>query len=191
MTSLKKITVYALAAGFLCLVAPSCSNEKDSKEIAEDSNDAKFDGKTEKDADYLANSYLSNLFEIQVSQHAAANAYTADVKELAAMLVEKHTKMNNDIRALAEQKSVTLPTDLTDDQRDKITKLSEKTGIEYDKEYTSMMKDKHEDAVKTYSKIANNAEDAEVKNWASNTITEVQSHLGMVQGSCNRLKDMK
>jgi putative membrane protein len=189
---MKKIILYVTTFGFLSLIAPSCgNNEKDTKEMAEESNDAKFDGKTEKDADRLADSYLSNLFEIEVSQQATGKASTGDVKQLASMLVEKHTAMNEDIRTMANTQGVTLPAGITEEQREKINKLGEKTGMEYDREYTKMMKDKHEKAVDNYSKIAEKTDNSAIREWASATVTEVRSHLDMVNATWEKIKDMK
>jgi len=189
MNTFTKLTAIALI-GFATLT--SCSNEsKDSKEAAEDMNEAKFNKDDEKDADCLVNAYSSNMFEIKMSENAAMNATTADVKKLAGMIVEAHTRMNSDVKMLADKKQVTLPSDLTDEQRNKIEKLADKTGIDYDKEYVSIMKDKHEDAIKTYEKYSEKCVDADIKTWAGQSVPEVRSHLDMVESTWNTIKDVK
>jgi len=191
MTLLKTLNTALLCLG-LTVAASSCSNEnKDSKEVAEELNEEKFDKDGEKAADKLVHAYSANLFEIKAAENAALNATTEDVKKLSAMLVEAHTKMNVDIKSLADQKGVTLPSDLTEEQRKDIEKLAEKTGIDYDKAFTDKMKSKHEDAVKFYEKTAEKCDDAEIKNWAATTTPEVRSHLDMVLMTENSLKDRK
>jgi len=182
-----KTAVFCLGIALL----GSCSDKNDPKDQAENVNDKKFSGEEEKAADKLVNAYSSNLYEIKVSENAITKASTADVKKLAGMLVAAHTKMNTDVQKLAESKNVTLPGDLSDDQRQKIEKLSGKTGLDYDKEYTKEMRDKHESAVKTYEKISDKCDDPDIKHWAAQTLPEVRSHLDMVESTWNNIKDMK
>jgi putative membrane protein len=175
----------------LTMFAASCSNEKDSKEVAEETNEANLNKDEEKAADKLVHAYSANLFEIKAAENAAMNASTEDVKKLSAMLIEAHSKMNADVKTLADAKGVTLPADLTEDQRKELEKLAEKTGIDYDKAFTDKMKSKHEDAVKFYDKTAEKCDDPQVKTWASNTAPEVRSHLDMVLMTENAIKDRK
>jgi putative membrane protein len=187
----KKLSIAVLYAG-LAIATVSCSNhEKDSKETAKEMNEAKFDKEGEKEADKLVHAYSSNLYEIRASENAAMNATTPEVKKLAGMLVEAHTKMNEDVKNLAAGKGVTLPTDLSDEQRQHMEKLTEKSGIEYDKAYTEQMKKKHEDAIEFYEKTAEKCDDADIKAWANNTVPEVRSHFDMVMSSYNLVKDRK
>jgi putative membrane protein len=187
-----KTTLHATILCFgLTLLTASCSHEKDSTEVAEDVNKENLDKDGEKAADKLVHAYSANLFEIQAAEQAAMNASTEDVKKLSAMLIEAHSKMNVDVKTLADAKGVTLPVDLTEDQRKELEKLAEKTGIDYDKAFTDKMKNKHEDAVKFYEKTSEKCDDPQIRNWASTTAPEVRSHLDMVLMTENVIKDKK
>ncbi len=175
----------------LMTIAVSCNDTKDSKEIAEDINKENFDRKDAKEVDKLVEAYASNLFEIAAAQNASTNATTDEVKKLSAMLVEAHSKMNADIKTLADKKMVTLPTDISEDQRKDIEKLAEKKGLDYDKAFTEKMKTKHEKAVDFYEKTADKCEDTEIKIWATLTVPEVRSHLDMVIMTQDAIKDRK
>lgn len=175
----------------LTLTTASCSGEKDSKETAEEINAENLDKDEEKAADKLVHAYSANMFEIRAAENASANAVTEDVKKLSAMLVEAHGKMNADVKALADAKGVMLPSELTEEQKKELEKLSEKTGMDYDKAFTDKMKNKHEDALKFYEKTAEKCEDPQVRNWASVTVPEVRSHLDMVLMTENAIKDKK
>jgi putative membrane protein len=196
ITKTLTIKTALLCVGFAFVT--SCSNDshsdntnKDPKEQAEDINDEKFNNEGEKAADKLVDAYSSNLFEIKASEHALTRASLPEVKKLAGMLAEAHKKMNEDVERLAQTKNVTLPTDLSDDERKKIEKLSEKTGINYDKEYADLMEDKHDEAVKNYEKMADKGDDAEIKQWAAQTLPQIRSHQDMVEATRNTVKDLK
>lgn len=176
----------------LSIAITACSNEaKDSKEAAENANEQKFDKEGEKAADKLVHAYSANMFEIKAAENAATNAITPEVKKLSAMLVEAHTKMNSDVKALADSKSISLPIDLTEEQRKDLEKLAEKTGIDYDKAFVAKMKDKHEAALKFYESTADKCDDTTIKSWAASTAPEVRSHLDMVLVIENDIKDRK
>jgi len=193
MTTLKKITTYSTALCLAVTLFASCSgtDNKDSKDLAEDMNEEKFDRKEEKAADYLVEAYSGNMYEIQVSENAALNASDAEVKKIAAMMIQAHTKMNFDVQTLANSKGITLPTTLTEDQTKCIQKITDKTGLDYDREYISDLKDKHEKTLKMLEKVSEKCDDAEIKNWATSSIPEVQHHLNMVNATHETLKNRK
>lgn len=182
----------AVLCSAMAFTTVSCSGKhEDSKDVAENMNDEKFDGKAEKEAEKLVDAWSANLFEVRMSENASLNATTPEVKNLAMMLVEKHNRMNEDVKALAAQKQVSLPTDLTEEQRKDIEKLAEKTGLDYDKHFTETMKEKHENALRNYEKIAEKCEDPEIQSWAAKNVTEVREHLDMVMSAHNAVKDKK
>lgn len=189
MTILKKLCIPMAVC--LMTIAVSCNDTKDSKEVAEDINKENFDREGEKEADKLLEAYASNLFEIAAAQNASMNATTDEAKKLSAMLVEAHTKMNTDVKALADKKGVAVPSDITEDQRKEIEKMADKKGIDYDKAFVEKMKDKHEKAVDFYEKTAEKCDDSEIKIWATLTIPEVRSHLDMVLMTHDAIKDRK
>ncbi len=191
MNTLKKITGYVMALSLILTLTTSRSNNKDEKEVAEEVNEANLDKKEEKGAQHLVDAYSGGMFEIKASENAALNASSAEVKKIATMMVEAHGKMNLEIEKLANTKGVTLATDLTDDQRKELEKLTEKTGIDYDKAYISKMKDKHEDALSMLNKVSEKCDDAEIKTWAQTTAPEVSSHLEMIKAADENLKDKK
>lgn len=184
----KTLSAAVLCAGLMGFAA--CSGDhKDPKEMAEEMNDNKFDNDGEKAADKLVHAFSSNLYEIRASEEAAMNAATPEVKQLAGMLIAAHTKMNEEVKAMAATKDVTLPADLSDGQRRDLEKLGEKSGMDYDKEYTDQMKSKHEKAVDFYEKTADKCDDADIRTWASSTLPEVRSHLDMVKTTCESVKN--
>jgi putative membrane protein len=195
MNTISKITFNA-AVFLLCLsLAPSCSNNnndsKESKEVAEEVNEEKFDREGEKDADRLNEAYVTSLYEVKASEQAVTRATTAEVKKLAEMMVQAHTKMNTEIQGLAGRKNITLATDITDELNRKMEKLNEKNGLDYDKEYTEQMRERHQEGIKLTERAADKGEDAEIKQWASASTPQLRAHLDMIESTHNMIKDMK
>ncbi len=163
------------------LLIASCDNNQraeDTKVIAEERNEAKFDNDDqEDDAEFLVNAAEINLEKIQLAQLAQKNGTSADVKELGRMMEQAHTKSLNDLTALARSKNITIPTSVTDDARDAYDNLNKKSGIDFDKAYADRMISGHKDAINAFEKASTKANDIDIKNWAIATLPVLRTHL--------------
>jgi hypothetical protein len=56
-------------------------------------------------------------------------------------------------------------------------KLAKATGAEFDQEYVDMMVDQHENDVQLFEKTSKNAQDSEVRTFASTHLPALQGHL--------------
>lgn len=185
-----KLVVRALfiAALFshVTLFMESCNNNnttadqnkpEDTKKVAEEQNDAKFEGDKSKDAEFLVKAAGINLEEIKLGGLAQEKGMSKEIKDLGKMMAEQHQKSMDDLQALAAKKSITLPVSITDDGQKTYDKLSEKSGKDFDKAFADKMVDGHKDAISMFEKASNNAEDPEIKTWASVTLVTLHRHL--------------
>jgi putative membrane protein len=171
-----------LGAALIIIFLNSCKNEtkqEDPKEVAEDANETKFDSidSKEDDSQYLVDQAEINLEEIEIGKLAQTKSTNAEVKKFGKMLVDEHTKSASEVSTLAKTKNFTLPTSLTEDGQDKFNKLNEKSGVDFDKKFADMMVDGHEKAIDKIKKAAENAKDADVRQWATNSIPVLTTHL--------------
>lgn len=172
-----------LGAGLLVLCLQSCKKtepkQEDPKEVAEDANEAKFDSidSKEDDSEFLVDQAEINLAEIEIGKLAQTKSTNAEVKKFGKMLVDEHTKSASEVSTLAKVKNFTLPTSLTEEGQEEYNKLNEKTGVDFDKKFADMMIDGHEKAIKKLEKAAKDANDQEVRTWASNNIAGLTAHL--------------
>lgn len=171
-----------LGAGLLLVSLNSCKNEnklEDPKEVAEDSNEAKFDSIADKkdDSEFLVDIAEVNLAEIEIGKLAQTKSTNPEVKKFGKMLVDEHTKSASEVSTLAKAKNFTLPTSLTQEGQDEYKKLNEKSGLDFDKKFADMMIDGHEKAIDKLKKATEDAKDQDVKLWASNNIAPLTAHL--------------
>jgi putative membrane protein len=163
------------------LIMASCGyNQKpnDTKVIAEERNDEKFDNyKQEKDAQFLVNAAEINLEQIQLGQLAQQNGRTAQVKELGKMMEDAHTKSLNDLTALAKSKMITIPSSSTDNAQDAYKELNEKSDNDFDKAYVDLMVSEHKDAIEAFEDASTDSNDSDIKNWATVSLPGLRSHL--------------
>lgn len=173
-----------LYLGFLStslFIIHSCSsnNPEDPKVIAEDQNEERFDDtKSEKDAAFLVTAAGINLEEIKLGELAQKRGSTPDVKALGKMMVDEHTAAQNDLKKLAATKSITIPVVLTDNGKDAFDDLNEEeTGKDFDKAFCNMMVKGHKSAIREFENASSNAEDGDIRNWASSMLPALRTHL--------------
>lgn len=171
-----------LGAGLIIIFLNSCKNEnkqEDPKEVAEDSNEAKFDSIENKkdDSEFLVDIAEVNLAEIEIGKLAQQKSTNPDVKKFGKMLVDEHTKSASEVSTLAKEKNFTLPTAITEDGKEEYDNLNKKSGLDFDKKFADMMIDGHEKAIDELTKASNDAKDQNIKLWASNNIGTFTAHL--------------
>lgn len=171
-----------LGAGLIIIFLNSCKNENkqtDPKEVAEDTNEAKFDSVADKkdDSEFLVDIAEVNLAEIEIGKLAQQKSTNPEVKEFGKILVEDHTKSASEVSALAKTKNFTLPTSLTEEGQEEYKKLNEKSGLDFDKKFADMMIDGHQKAIDELQKASKEAADQDIKFWASNNIAGLTAHL--------------
>lgn len=172
----------------------SCGNNDgartnaDTKEVAEDKNDAKFDSaKMEKDAQFLVNAAEINLEEIKLGQLAQQKGMSNDIKMLGQTMVEAHTKALSDLKSLAQSKTISIPDSATKDANDAWDKLQKAKGTDFDKKYCDMMVDGHKNAIDKFEKAASDATDPQIKQWASSMLPDLRKHLDLSMTCQNKL----
>ena len=158
---------------------PSCnqSKPKDTKEVAENQNEAKFENALEEDAKFLVNAAEINLEQIQLGELAQTKGAANHVKKLGKMMVDAHTKALADLNELATKKQIIIPSTITDDGKTAVKNLMDSKVVNFDKEYATMMVKSHENAISEFEKASKNAKDSDIRNWASTMLPSLRTHL--------------
>jgi putative membrane protein len=122
---------------------------------------------------------MSDMFEIESGQLAASQAASAKVKSFGQEMVDDHTKTTNELKQLIDDKKVEvkLPTSLDQDHQAKLDKLKGLTGNAFDRAYIPMQVSAHEKAVDLFQNYADAGENADLKQWAQNTVPALKGHL--------------
>lgn len=164
----------------------------DSEEMAEDANKPNDDASKERDEQFLMKAAEINLEEIALGNLALQKTSNADVKALAQMMVDAHTKAQADLTGLASRKSIAVPTTPTNDINSALSNMSQKSGMDFDKEYCDKMVAGHKDAIDKFENMSNNQNsDADIRNWASAMLPDLRTHLQHAEMCKDKLSNMK
>jgi putative membrane protein len=132
------------------------------------------------DQDFMLAAGQVNLTEIKLGEYAAQNGKRDDVKEFGQRMVKDHTAINDDLKALAAQKEVTLPDSLDATHQQMVDKLMALTGSEFDKAYIDGMFNGHKKAIKAFKAESAETKDADVKGFVDKSIPVLEEHLKLI-----------
>lgn len=131
----------------------------------------------ENDTKFMMKAASGGMMEVELGQMAQQKAKSQKVKDFGAMMVRDHTQANNELKALAANKNVSLPAALVEEHQMHVNNMKEKTGADFDKAYMSMMVDDHQKDVSDFTNQSTGGNDAEVKAFAAKTLPVLQTHL--------------
>jgi putative membrane protein len=154
-------------------VAQSTTTEGDNKASAP----SRTGGVLTADRKFMDKAAQGGMAEVEMGQLAEQNAQNPNVKAFGKRMVEDHTKANDQLKQLASQKGVALPTSLDAKEQATKNRLSKLQGAAFDKAYMKDMVADHQQDVAEFKKASSSAHDADLKNWASETLPTLQSHL--------------
>jgi putative membrane protein len=175
-----------LAGGAYAQTTPQPASPQAQSPSPDTMNSARtMPGKTAKlshaDREFIENAAKGGMAEVELGQLAQTHASNDQVKQFAARMVTDHSKANEELRQLAQEKGVTLPAGPSHMDNHEMTKLSKLTGADFDRAYMDNMLKDHQKDVKEFQKQASKAKDPDVKGFAAKTLPTLQEHLQLAQ----------
>jgi putative membrane protein len=159
------------------------------KNEAENKNDSAMPTKaSEKDAQFVVDVVAANYGEIKLAQLAEKKSTNQEVKSLATMLENDHTAVLNDLKSLASNKGITVPTEETAAAKDKEKDLSDDKASAFDKEWCETLMDNHKNSISKFENAANDLVDADLKNFASTVLPKLRVHHDKLMECHKKLK---
>ena len=124
---------------------------------------------------------MGGMAEFELGRMAAQKGYEEEVRQFAQRMIDHHSRANAELKQLASQKSLTLPAELDRVRNDSVDRLSKLSGSEFDKTYMGLMVEEHTKAVSEFELASANAQDSDVKSFASKTAPLLREHLAMAK----------
>jgi putative membrane protein len=117
------------------------------------------------------------MTEVKLGDLAAQKGTRDDVKTFGQMMVKDHTAINDDLKALAAQKGVTLPDSLDAKHQRMVDKMAALTVSEFDAAYIAGMIKGHKKDAKAFKAESAETKDADIKSFVDKSIPVVDGHL--------------
>jgi putative membrane protein len=144
-------------------------------------SDAKSDKLSSGDKSFIKDAATGGMMEVELGKLAAEKAGSDKVKAFGRQMQDDHSKANDELKNLAKDKGVELPTSLGVKQKLTVERLSKLSGEDFDRQYMKTMIDDHKTDVSHFEKEASKAKDPDVKAFASKTLPTLKKHLQMAE----------
>ena len=144
--------------------------------LAQPSGATKSSSLSAKDKTFMKKAAKGGTMEVTMGRLAEQNGQSDDVKSFGKRMVTDHTKANEELKSIAAQKGVKLPS----------KEPSEKWSS--DKAYMDMMVKDHEKDLAEFQEEASTGTDPDVKKFAEDTAKVVQEHLDLAKQTQSRLQ---
>jgi len=153
------------------------SQTKNPNSTATSSSASGTAAQTSSDKMFVKRAAEGGLAEVELGKLATEKASSDDVKKFGQRMVDDHTKANDQLKQVAAQENITLPTEPS--AKDKATKdrLEKLSGAEFDRAYMKDMVTDHQKDVADFARESKTGQNAAVKNFAEQTLPTLRSHL--------------
>lgn len=133
------------------------------------------------DADFVKKAAVGGMAEVAAGELAKQKAQSPEKKQFGETMVADHTKTNNELKAIAEKKNMTVPAKLDSAHEKAIASLGKKDGEDFDKAFKKQMVGDHEKTIKLFEKQSKDGKDPELKDFATRTLPALKHHLEMAK----------
>jgi putative membrane protein len=182
----------------------SCGDgSADSKKQADSANTAHIDSAQSRDTSSAANNHMADMktdaefavaaadggmLEVALGKLAQKKGASQTIKKLGTQMVTDHSKANMELKALAADKHIVLPENMSDKCQKEVSDLNEKNGKDFDKAYADFMVKDHKDDIDEFKKESEKGSDAQVSGWAKNKIPVLEHHLMMAEDAQKKVE---
>jgi putative membrane protein len=166
-------TTYVL----IVLLAISCTPTNLSYSEALDRNQRKLETDAQRrDASFLVEVANTNILLTTLSSRATQEGYARIVTDFAATALADHQRMHEDLRKLAKDRKIALPTTMSDQNQQIVNQLTTSDRRAFDKLYLNTVESVHGRAVRLFEDAALNANDSNIRAFAASKLDMIRTH---------------
>jgi len=130
------------------------------------------------DTSFLTEAWRRGQTEVKMSELATRQAGSPAVKELGDRMMVEHSRMNEELKAIAKQKAVNI---WGDPDNIRLSELRQLSGDAFDRAYLAEVVKHHEKAIADFDTALKGSSDPDVKAFASRNLAGLRAHLAMVK----------
>lgn len=134
------------------------------------------------DRSFVLEAASAGMFEVQSSKDVLNSAPDdSQIKDIAQMMIDDHTKANDELAAIAARKGVKLPSALMPKHQAMLDRAKGTTGTMSADQYRNMQIEAHKQAITLFENAAANCTDSDIRGFAANTLPTLRMHLSHLQ----------
>ena len=130
---------------------------------------------------FVSKAMQGSIAEVQLAQLTLQKSSNDQVKQFAQRMIDDHTKLNEQMKPVAQQLGVKAPDQISKGDRKTIAKLQGLSGSAYDQAYIRDMVKDHKQDLSQFQTEASSGQDQTVKDAANQGSKVIVQHLQMAQ----------
>ena len=130
---------------------------------------------------FLARASECNLSEIAAAKIAVDKDISAGARSFAQMLIENHTRAQEEVQKLAGAASIVVPAEPDTKHMTKASKLNSLTGAAFESRFLDEQKRDHAEAILMFKKEMREGSDLSIRAFAEKTLPTLKRHAEMVK----------
>jgi putative membrane protein len=138
-------------------------------------------GQAGSDQHFVMEAAKGGLAEVELGRLATEKAASPQVKQFGQRMVDDHGKANEELKTLAKNKNITVPTELDATAKALRDRLSKLSGEQFDRAYMQAMVRDHRKDVNAFRMESHSGKDPDIKAFASKTLPTLEEHLKQAQ----------
>jgi len=127
-------------------------------------------------ASFMHKAAVGGMMEVDLGKLAQEQAKSAQVKEFGALMVKDHSKVNAELKSIADAKNIMLPTAYPENEQKHLDEMKKLKGADFDKHNMSMMVDDHQKDIALFKSATTNS-DTSISKFATKTLPVLETHL--------------
>jgi putative membrane protein len=133
------------------------------------------------DKHFMKDAMEGDMAEIQLAKLAQQKASSDQVKQFAQRMIDDHTKLDAQMKPMAQQFGVEAPADLSSKHKSVQSKLQGLSGNQFDQEYIKAMVNDHREDDQAFLREQTTAKDPTLKSAVTQAEPIIADHLRMAQ----------
>ena len=131
----------------------------------------------------------ASIIEINEGKLVEKKSENEQVINFAKKMIDDHTKALDELKLLAKDKGVTLPTETDAKQQAMGKKLSNLSGSQFDQQYLDQVGSRaHRQTHQLHKRVSNRAKDADLKSYSSKILPTLESHQNLSKDTRKELQ---
>ena len=160
---------------------PSMQGNNPSMQNGAGMNTQEMNSQSAMDKMFVKKALEGSMAEVKLGQLAVQKGTDPQVKQFGQRMVDDHTKLIEEMKPVAEQLGVKVPTELSKKDQATLTKMEALLGADFDNAYIKDMVKDHKADDKDFKQEIANGQNPAVKDAAKQGDQVIESHLQEIQ----------
>jgi putative membrane protein len=130
---------------------------------------------------FVRKAMQGSMAEVQLGQLTLEKSNNEQVKQFAQRMIDDHTKLNDQMKPVAQQVGVSAPDQVSKKDKQTMAKLQGLSGTAYDQAYIKDMVKDHKQDLSDFQMEASSGQDQTVKDAANQGSQIIAQHLQLAQ----------